>query len=107
MQVPMQYCSLQHRILLSSPDTSTTDNKSLHSSVDVCFSYFHVLAIVNSAAMNFGVHVYGVFIFSGHVPRRWIAGNSMVTHMVTLFLVFKGTSILFSIVVAVIFLSIM
>ena len=103
----MQYCSLQHQILLSSPDTSTTDNKSLHSPVDVCFSYFHVLAIVNSAAMNIGVHVYGVFIFSGHVPRRRIAGNSMVTHMVTLFLVFKGTSILFSIVVAVIFLSIM
>ena len=75
VQVPMQYCSLQHEILLSSPDTSTTDNKSFNSSVDVCFSYFHVLAIVNSASVNIGVHVYGVFIFSGHVPRRWIAGS--------------------------------
>ena len=25
-QVPMQYCSLQHQILLSSPDTSTTEH---------------------------------------------------------------------------------
>ena len=25
-QVPMQYCSLQHKILLSSPDTSTTEH---------------------------------------------------------------------------------
>ena len=39
--------------------------------------FFHVLAVVNSAAMNFGVQVsfqITVFIFSGHIPRSGIAG---------------------------------
>ena len=40
--------------------------------------YFHVLAIVNSAAVNNGVHVsfqIRVFIFSGYMPRSEIAGS--------------------------------
>ena len=39
---------------------------------------FHVLVIVNSAAMNNGVHIsfrIRVFIFSRYMPRRGIAGS--------------------------------
>ena len=37
---------------------------------------FHVLAIVNSAAMNTGVHVsLQVMVFSRYMPRRGIAGS--------------------------------
>ena len=49
-----------------------------HSSVDGHFGCFHVLAIVNSAAMNTGVRVsfwIRVFIFSGYIPRSGIAGS--------------------------------
>ena len=50
---------------------------------DEHFGCFHVLAIINSAAMNIGVHVYfwtRVFIFSRYMPRSAIArlyGNSI------------------------------
>ena len=37
---------------------------------------FHVLAIVNSAAVNTGVHVYiQTKVFSGYMPRSGIAGS--------------------------------
>jgi len=37
---------------------------------------FHVLAIVNSAAMNIGVHVsFQAMFFSGYMPRSGIAGS--------------------------------
>ena len=37
---------------------------------------FHVLAIVNSAAMNIGVHVpFQIMVFSGYMPRSGIAGS--------------------------------
>ena len=45
--------------------------------VDGHLGCFHVLAIVNSAAMNTGVHVsfqIRFFVFSGYMPRRGIAG---------------------------------
>ena len=45
----------------------------IHSSVDGHLGCFHVLAIVNSAAVNIGVHVsflIRVFIFSGYMPRN-------------------------------------
>ena len=41
-----------------------------HSSVDGHLGRFHVLATVNSAAMNIGVHVsFQAVFFSGYVPR--------------------------------------
>ena len=37
---------------------------------------FHVLAIVNSAAMNIGVHVsFQIRVLSGYMPRSGIAGS--------------------------------
>ena len=50
----------------------------IYSSVDGHLGCFYVLAIVNNAAMNFGVHVsflIRVFIFSGYMPRSGIAGS--------------------------------
>ena len=46
----------------------------IHSSVDGHLGGLHVLAIVNSAAMNIGVHVsFQIMIFSGYMPRSGIA----------------------------------
>ena len=52
---------------------STTASLSLHLSMDIyCF---HVLAIINSASMNTGIHVvFSVMIFSGYVPSIGIVG---------------------------------
>ena len=50
----------------------------IHSYVDGHLSCFHVLAIINSAAVNTGVHVSfqtRVFIFSRYRPRSRIAGS--------------------------------
>ena len=45
-------------------------------SVDGNEGCFHVLAIVNSAAMNIGVHVsFPVILFSGYMPRSEFAGS--------------------------------
>ena len=56
----------------------------IHSSVDGRLDCFHVLAVVNSAAMNSGIHVsFSILVSSGYVPRSGIAGL-----MVVLFLVF-------------------
>ena len=47
----------------------------IHSSVAWHLGCFHVLAIVNSAAVNTEVHVsFRTMIFSGYVPRSEIAG---------------------------------
>ena len=44
-----------------------------HSSVDERLVCFHVLAIVNSAAVNIGVHVsFQIIVFSGYIPRSGI-----------------------------------
>ena len=48
----------------------------MHSSVNEHLGCFHVLAIVNSAAMNIGVHVsFQAMFFSGYMPRSGIAGS--------------------------------
>ena len=48
----------------------------IQSSVDGHLGYFHVLAIVNSAAVNNGIHVSFSNLFSsGYMPRSGIAGS--------------------------------
>ena len=48
----------------------------IHSSVDGHLGCFHVLAIVNSAAVNFGVHVsLLVLVSSEYMPRSGFAGS--------------------------------
>ena len=47
-----------------------------HSSVDGHLGCFYVLAIVNSTAMNNGIHVsLSILVSSGYMPRSWIAGS--------------------------------
>ena len=55
-----------------------------HSSVDEHLGCFHVLAVVNSAAVNNGIHVsFSILAASGCMP-----GVGLLDHMVVLFLAF-------------------
>ena len=54
----------------------TTASLSIHLVNGQDLGYFHVLAIVKSAAMNSGVHVsFSILVFSGYMPRSGIAGS--------------------------------
>ena len=49
----------------------------IHSSVDGYLGFFHVLAIVNRAAVNFGLRVYfSLLVSSGFLPSSGIAESS-------------------------------
>ena len=66
----------------------------IHSSVDGHLGCFHVLAVINSAAMNNGIHVsFSILVSSGYMPRSGIAGSYGA-----LFLVFWGIPTLSSVV---------
>ena len=48
----------------------------IHSSVNEHLGCFHVLAVVNNAALNIGVHVsFLIIVLSGYMPRSGIAGS--------------------------------
>ena len=60
----------------------------------------HVLAIVNSAAVNIGIHVF----FSIMVSSSICSVMELLGHMLVLFHVSKGISILFSLVMVSVFI---
>ena len=48
----------------------------IYSSIDGHLGRFHVLATVNNATMNRGMHVFfWIVVFSGYSPRSGIAGS--------------------------------
>jgi len=73
----------------------------IHSSVSGHLDCFHVLAVVNSAAVNMGC----MYLFQGKFCLEIGPGVGLLGHMVVLYLVFWGTFILFSIVIIPIYIT--
>ena len=67
----------EHRVLTTGPPGNSLYHIfCIHSSVEGHSGCFHILAIVNSAAMNVGVHVsFQIRVFSRYMPRSRIAGS--------------------------------
>ena len=69
----------------------------IHSSVDRHLGCFHVLDIVNSAAINIGIFVsFSFMVSSGYMPSSGIAGSC--SHFIPSF---QESAILFSIVAVI------
>ena len=52
----------------------------IHSSINGYLGCFHVLAILNNAAMDIGMHIsFQIIAFSRYIPRSGIAGSYNVS----------------------------
>ena len=98
LQVHPCYCRWHYSLLY----TYTTS--SLAIPVNGHLDCFHVLAIVNNAAVKLGVHVsFRTMFFSGYMPRDGVTGSNVNS---VLFYFIWGLSILFSIVAVPIYIFI-
>ena len=79
------HMALFHSFLWLSNTTCIYHIFFIHSSIDEHLGCFHVSAIVNSAAMNIGVHgSFQIMVLSGYMPRSKIArsyGNSIFSFL--------------------------